>query len=75
MIVNSTFLYGGTNITLRELERESDDCKEIFDGLGFRIFSFALWIMMNSFSNVYQIFVILFEKFGGTVYELVYELE
>ena len=70
MIVNSTFLYGGTNITFREPKRESEDCEEIFDALGFKIFSFVLWLMMNSFSNVYQIFVILFEKFGGTVYEL-----
>ena len=70
MIVNSTFLYERTNITFRELERESEDSEEIFDGLGFKIFSIILWLIINSFSNVYQIFIILFEKFGGTVYIL-----
>ena len=65
MIVNSTFHYEGKNTTFVDLERESEDCEEIFAGLGFKIFSFVLWLMINSFSNVYQFCIILFEMFGG----------
>ena len=70
MIFSSTFLYEEKNTTFIDLEREFEDCEEIFCGLGFKIFSFVLWLVINSFSNVYQIFIILFEKFGGTVYIL-----
>ena len=70
MIFSSTFLYEEKNTTFIDLEREFEDSEEFFSGLGFKIFSFVLWLMINSFSNVYQIFIILFEKFGSTVYEL-----
>ena len=70
MIFSSTFLYEEKNTTFIDLEREFEDCEEIFSVLGFKIFSFVLWLVINSFSNVYQIFIILFEKFGGTVYIL-----
>ena len=70
MIFSSTFLYEEKNTTFINLEREFEDSEEFFSGLGIKIFSFVLWLMINSFSNVYQIFIILFEKFGGTVYIL-----
>ena len=70
MIFSSIFLYEEKNTTFINLEREFEDSEEFFSGLGIKIFSFVLWLMINSFSNVYQIFIILFEKFGGTVYIL-----
>ena len=70
MIFSSIFFYEEKNTTFINLEREFEDSEEFFSGLGIKIFSFVLWLMINSFSNVYQIFIILFEKFGGTVYIL-----
>lgn len=69
VVINSTFLKDGPNLSFfLELEtrnRNRDDFEEIFDGIGLKIISFILWIIFQSFTNIYFIFMIFFEKFGG----------
>ena len=69
MILNSTLTFEDINLTYMleargELE-SIDDFAEIFDGFQIKIIVFVLWLIMQTFSNMYQYFFILFEKYGG----------
>ena len=70
-LINTTFLKDGPNLSFfSEFENNNgnlDDFEEIFDGIGLKIVSFILWIIFQSFTNIYFIFMIFFEKFGGNM--------
>ena len=70
-VINTTFLKDGPNPSFfSEFENNKgnlDDFEEIFDGIGLKIVSFILWIIFQSFTNIYFIFMIFFEKFGGNM--------
>ena len=70
-VINTTFLKDGPNLSFfSEFENNKgnlDDFEEIFDGIGINIVSFILRTIFQSFTNIYFIFMIFFEKFGGNM--------
>ena len=42
-----------------------DDFKNVFEPIEIKIISFISWIIFETFTNIFLIFLIVFEKYGG----------
>ena len=53
------------NLTLQTMEGTKDDFKDLFNGTTIKIFAIVTSLIRFTFTNIFYILVLLFEKYGG----------
>ena len=53
------------NWTLQTMEGTKDDFKDLFNGTTIKIFAIVISLIRFTFTNIFYILVLLFEKYGG----------